>query len=106
VVSDGDPLWARKWSIENIARSGGLDPLDRIFEFAVTSDDPVTSAKLINESGLLVAFLLDGKCAPVAEAHGAVKAALRSGEDPTKAFRKLEKELRDNEAKISAFAGI
>jgi hypothetical protein len=103
----GDPDWRRTWSVSNIARAGGLDALDEIFEFDVTVDNR-NSAKLINEVGLLVAFMLDGKCPPVINKHGALKAALKEGKPAgvAKAAENLVKEIKDNEAKLRAFAGF
>jgi len=106
VAAGGDKEWARKWSVSNIARAGGLDPLSAIFAMEIGPDNIEASSKLINESGLLVSFLVDGKCPPVIEAHGAVKKALRDGEDPTKAFKALEKAIDKNADKLRAFADL
>jgi hypothetical protein len=101
----GDPMWARKWSIENIARRGGLDPLPMIFEMAVGPDN-ANSDKLMSEAGLLIAFTLDGDCAPVKTAHAAVKAALKEGKDPAPAFKALQQALEENVDKLRAFANL
>ena len=107
VAVGGDPDWRRAWSVSNIARAGGLDPLDEIFEFDISVDNR-DSSKLINEVGLIVAFILDGKCPPVINKHGALKAALKEGKpaDVQKATKELVKEIKDNEAKLRAFAGF
>jgi hypothetical protein len=101
----GDPLWARKWSIENIARRGGLDGLPTIFELKI-GPDVQDSDKLISETGLLVAFILDGDCAPVKKAHQEVKDALKAGENPASAFKALEAALDKNADKLRAFANL
>jgi hypothetical protein len=106
VGADGNKFWAREWSVSNIARGGGLDPLSAIFEMAISPDSADASSKLINEAGLLVAFIVDAQCPPVIEAHGAVKAALRAGKDPKKVFEALEKELEKNHDKLMAFANL
>jgi hypothetical protein len=106
VEAGGDPQWRFKWSVENLTNKGGLDPLDRIFEFKVSVDDIDGSNKLINESGLLVAFVLDGKCPSVIEKHGALKEAIKSGKDIEKAGKALAEELKKNEPKLRAFANL
>ncbi|MEM7307125.1 MAG: hypothetical protein AAF682_10670 [Planctomycetota bacterium] len=107
VAADGDPLWARTWSISNIARRGGLDSLKTIFEMNVGPDNP-ESDKLVSEAGLLVSFMLDSECAPIKEAHGAVKAALKSGDEKKigSAFSDLEKALDKNMDDLRMFADL
>ena len=114
VGPDGDPLWARKWSLQNLANKGGLDSLDSIFEMRLSPDDHDGSAKRLNQSGLLVAFVLDGECPPVVKAHGKLKAALKAWKkNPskgasavTKAVTGLEKAIDKNSKALRAFAGI
>lgn len=101
----GDPLWARKWSIENIARRGGLDTLATIFEMNIDPKNP-NSDKLMSEAGLLIAFMLDGDCAPVKTEHAAVKAALKAGQDPAQAFKALQVALEQNVDKLRTFANL
>jgi hypothetical protein len=102
----GDANWRRTWSVGNIAGKGGLDPLDKIFACKLTVDDPTGSGKLINECGLLVAFVLDGKCTPVVNKHAAFKDALRTGKDIPKAATALAEEIKKNEDKLRTFAGL
>jgi hypothetical protein len=73
---------------------------------SIGPDNADVSSKLINESGLIVSFLVDGQCPPVIEAHGAVKAALRAGEDASKAFKALEKAIEQNLDKMRAYADL
>lgn len=94
----GDHLWTRKWSVDSILKKGGLRPLKQIFEFTITAD-PDDARKLINESGLVVAFILDGKCAPVTEKFKAVQAALR-GEGSDKGDKPGKPERVDKPAKM------
>jgi len=109
VGAGGDPDWMRKWSKENLVRVGGLDPLDTILACALSLDQLDASAKLMNETGMLVHFILDGKCMPVVEAHGALKAALKNAKDPKEirtAFTALESTLKKHESDFRKFAGI
>lgn len=103
---EGGPFALREWSIGNIARQGGLDPLERIFEFGLSLDDVSGSSKLINEAGLLVAFVLDGDCKPVQAKHLAFKDAFAKGEGVEKAAEALEQAIIENEAQLRTFAGI
>jgi hypothetical protein len=112
VGPDGDPLWARKWSIGNLESKGGVDSVGEIMAFRLSPDDEEKSGKLINESGLLVAFILDGECKSVVKEHGKLKEALNEFRaDPKKgrkglekAIERLEKALEKNEKKLRAFA--
>lgn len=79
----GDSQWARKWSVENITSQGGLDPLARVLTFQFdnsTEQGAKDTTKLLNQAGLVVSFILDGKCEPVVTAHDAFKAAVVSGD--------------------------
>ncbi len=105
VGADGNPHWAREWSISNIMRRGGLDPIPTIFEMNISTDNE-NSDKLISEAGLLLAFILDGDCAPVKEKHGALKAALKSGKGTDKAFAELEKALEKHSDDLRMFANL
>ena len=106
VQQGGNPLWAREWALENVRKSGGLGELDDVFGMVLDFNDPDGSAKRIHCAGLLVAFMLDGKCAPVIEKHQAFKAALRAGESTDEAAQALQKALVENRKKIEEFAGL
>ncbi len=113
VAAGGDPNWARKWSVGNLQRRGGLGALERIFELPLNVDDPESSEKLISEAGLLVAFILDGGCAPVLEELAKVQEALRAAKrDPKtrkdfeKAIAGLQGQLVKNEPALKEFAGL
>ncbi len=104
-----DRTWPRKWSAENILRRGGLDPLTQIYRFELGFDSDQSkdrSAKLLNEAGLLLAFVLDGDVPEVKHAHAEAKAALRSGKDVAAAFQKLEKAIEAAEPALRSFAGL
>lgn len=105
----GDPLWTRKWSAGNIRDRGGLRPLKQILEFDLTVDGGADSEKLINEAGLVVAFLLDGGNAAIAPKLGAFQEAIRSGKDRKgvgEAAKALEAEIMKQEAELKKFAGF
>jgi hypothetical protein len=109
VGANGDPDWIRKWSKENLIRVGGLDPIDTILACSLSLEQFDASTKLLNETGLLMHFILDGKHPPVAEAHGALKAAFKAGKDPKAlklAFTNLETALKKSEAEFRKFAGM
>ncbi len=109
-----DPLWARTWSVDNVQRTGGLDSLSAIFRMMPRPDQPEKTSKLLNEAGLLVAFVVDGECAPVVKAHtkliDALKLARRDPEKGEKALKKaidgLEKALSKKERELRSFAGL
>ena len=92
------PWWARDWSLDNVRRQGGPMPFDQIFAMQLNPNDKPGSARRINQAGMLVSFILDGKCKPVNEAHEAFKHALRNGEDTAEADAALRKAIQDNEA--------
>ena len=106
VPDGGDPLWARKWALANLARQGGLEPLEKVFACELDAADPATSGRRIAEAGLVVAFVLDGPCGLVADAHADWKQALAEGGDLAVATRALTAAIAANEAKLRAFAGL
>jgi hypothetical protein len=80
-----DAHWARKWSMQNLTNDGGLDPLARVLAMPgePSLDDERAAAetsKLLNQSGLVVSFILDGGCEPVVTAHAAFKEAFKGGD--------------------------
>lgn len=113
-----DKLWVRNWSVGNILNKGGLDPIGTVLSFQIdlgSQEGADAAPKLFNESGLLVAFLLDAKSASVAEAHGAFKAAFKAyqGQSSTenrkaaeKAIRGLGDALRSAESELRTWAGL
>jgi len=103
--SEGDPFWARAWSVENLVARGGLAPISDVLAFDVDPDDREASLKLMIEAGLLIAFVVDGECAPVAAAHIALKEALSSNRSPKKASAALAKALLAHENELRVFAG-
>jgi len=100
-----EPDWARRWSVGEISRQGGLDDLNTIFAFGISPQNP-NSGKLINEAGLIVAFILDAKVPSVLEKHGAFKQALKTGEGLPQAIAALQAEIVAREAELRGFAGF
>ena len=104
--NQGGPYGLRNWSIGNIMNKGGLSSLESLFAFELSLDDIPGSSKMINESGLLMAFILDGECKPVMAKHLALKDAFKKGEGVEKAAKALEQEIIKNETALRQFAGI
>lgn len=103
-VDEGySPWWARDWSLDNIRRNGGPKPFDQIFAMQLNANDIAGSSMLINQAGMLVSFVLDGKCAPVTQAHEALKAALRDGLDTAEADQALRQAIAENEEAFHLF---
>jgi hypothetical protein len=106
VGPDGDRWWTRTWSLENLAQKGGLRPLAEIFAFPADPDQRDDSLRLYIECGLLVAFMVDGGCAPVQEQHEKLKRSLERGSVHPRTLRGLEEALVANEPALRAFAGL
>jgi hypothetical protein len=104
IPTGGDSEWARKWSVSNILRQGGIDPVNRILEFEVDPADPDGGLRAINQTGLLVAFILDGQQEAVSEAHAAFRTAMLEGGNLRQPLENLFKAVRDNEAAMRRFA--
>ncbi len=106
VGADGDPWWARNWSLDNLKRLGGLRGLEEVFAFDLDPDDREDGLKLMLEAGLLVAFVVDGDCAPVREAHEKLKRGLVSGRVHARQVEALTEALTEAEDELRAFAGL
>ncbi|MFT5284962.1 MAG: hypothetical protein ACI8TQ_001123 [Planctomycetota bacterium] len=92
-----NPYWARDWSLDNIRRKGGPMKFDEIFKMQLNPNDVPGSSMRINQAGMLVSFILDGKCEPVMNAHLQLTNAIREGTDTAEADAKLRKAIIDNE---------
>ena len=101
----GDPWWTRKWSLDNLRQRGGLRSFDQIVAFRLEPDDREDALKLYMEAGLLVAFLVDGDCAPVSAEHAAFKKALAAGRVDAQRVTALTEVLRAHWTELRAFAG-
>jgi hypothetical protein len=105
VAAGGDPWWARAWSLENLHRKGGLRPLAELLAFPLDPDAVEDGQKLLLEVGLLVAFILDGACAQVLEAHADLVRALVAGRLHSNQLEALTEALVEHEGELRAFAG-
>jgi hypothetical protein len=101
----GDPWVFRAFALQQLRAGGALDPLEQIYAVNIDPNDAAGSERHIHEAGLLIAFMLDGNCEPVANAHAALKKAFAAGEPTADAVQALQKALAENEAKLKAFAG-
>jgi hypothetical protein len=106
VATDGDPWWARAWSLDNLKARGGLRPLPEVFAFHLDPDDRDDGLKLLIEAGLLVSFAVDGECEPVSAALTELQRALAAGRFRPSLVTALSEAIRANEAKLRAFGGL
>lgn len=106
VAAGGDPWWARAWSLDNLKRAGGMRPLAEILAFPIDPENRKGSQKLLIEAGLVVAFIVDGNCAPVNAAHAEFKTALAAGKLHPNDVKALTEAVLAHEAEMHAFAGL
>ena len=113
--NDGNDVhWARRWSAGEVKAKGGLDPLDDLFELQLANDDVEKSLHLLNQVGLLVAFLLDGNEPALQKELDKFHKALQTNvTDPKKgkqaiekAVRSIERALKKNQKALAKFAGF
>lgn len=101
-----NPWWAREWALANLRGKGELRPLSEIFAFAFDPNDVDGAAKLLQEAGLVVSFVLDGGIPDVTKKHQAFKAALKSGGDTKQAVEELQQVILDYEDALHAHANL
>ncbi|MCH2102534.1 MAG: hypothetical protein MK297_00825 [Planctomycetes bacterium] len=101
----GDAEKWRTWSASNIINKGGLRPIKKIFTDEVSVDNP-DSAKLLNERGLLIAFLLDGEIDELKEKHFELKQKFKKGESVSATIKSIEKSIIKHEQELRKFAGL
>ena len=101
--ADGDPFWARAWSLENLAALGGLRELEHVLAFELDPDDREESRRLLLEVGLLVAFLVDGDCEAARDALAVFQRAMIAGDLHPNGVRALEQVLLTHEIELRAF---
>lgn len=106
VTGEGDPYWARAWSLANLAAAGGWRGLEEVLAFPIDPDAREDSRKLLIEAGLVVAFLVDSSCTPVRQAHARFLEQLASGRLTAKDVRELEEALLAHEDDLLRFAGL
>lgn len=103
VASDGDPHWAKAWSVENLRKRGGLMPLSMFFGRKLDTTDEQAAARWINQCGLIMAFILDGGVEPVQKAHQQLTAAIKKRKRTDKLQIALETVLQEHESELKSF---
>jgi len=105
-----DPWKLRAGVFTELKKGGGLRRLDEVFAFKLDLKDIPGSARLYQEAGLIIAFLLDGAEGnkELASKHAAFQAALKAGKkaDVAKAAEALEKALLKCDRDIRKFGGL
>ena len=99
--------WAEDQSLALIHERGGLLPLEQVFAMQLATDTAearLSSERLIDQSGLLMAFTLDGGCDPVIQAHHAFKEAFRAGDKIAEPAKAWEQALAENEEGLRKYA--
>jgi hypothetical protein len=108
-LAGGNSAWAIEWSIASLVKRGGLSPLKQIFEFQPEVDNFDMSQKWINEVGMLMYFMVDGKCAPVTAKLEAFQQALKTNADRKSvnaAAKALTDEIIKNETELRKFTKL
>jgi hypothetical protein len=99
-----EPLSLRRWAISNVEKRGGLDGVSTILRMKLSIDRRPESEKLVNEAGLIVAYILDGDNEAVKAKHEAFKSAFTSGKPFDVELKDLEAALKEAAADIRRFA--
>jgi len=110
-ASEGDDPWSlRQFASSEIQKAGGFRPLEEVFAFELSLEEFENSARLYQESGLAVAYLLDGPKDDegLKSAHDAFRQSMAGGtpEQTRKAAEALEAALLEREDEIRAFGGL
>lgn len=108
---EADQVWdLRSEAFVDLKEAGGLRKLDEVLAFGLSLDDIEGSARLYQEAGLVVAFMMDG--APddgqLRALHSAFRRKLASGPDDQLAqiISDLEAALIEREPAIRAFGRL
>jgi hypothetical protein len=80
--------------------------LEAVLAFELDPDDRDDGLKLLLEAGAVVAFVVDGGCAPVTAAHAAFQKSLASGKIEAKVVAALTAAVRAHQAELKVFAGF
>jgi len=105
----GNNRWSIEWSLQNLLTRGGMLPISQVLEYVPTVDKPDDTQIWYNRIGLLMWFIVDGKCAPVTEKLVALQTALKTGKDQktvAAAAKALEAELGKHDTDLRKFAGL
>ncbi len=105
----GNNRWAIEWSLQNLLTRGGMLPIAQVLEYEPSVDKLEDTQVWYNRIGLLMWFVVDGKCAPVTEKLVALQTALKSGKDQKSvaaAGKALETELAKHDTDLRKFAGL
>ncbi|MFT4543005.1 MAG: hypothetical protein ACI835_005474 [Planctomycetota bacterium] len=101
-----NPNWPMEWSTKNLAAMNSMRLAPEVLAFQIDPGQPEDSRKWMSECGLLVSFMLHGKDAEVSAAHGAFKAALKSGGSTEEAVANLVEVLGGKDAEIRAYGDL
>ncbi len=101
-----DSKWLFRWSVDNLKRQNGLDQVKDILAFELDAKDTLRSPKMLNQFGLVVAFVVDGPEQAISAAHAKLVAALQSKQNLSLAVQELETKLIEFEPQLRAFAGL
>ena len=109
VKAGGNNRWAIEWSLSNLLARGGMLPIAQVMEFEPDVDKGEDTQVWYNRVGLLMWFIVDGKCAPVTDKLVAFQTALKSGKDSKSvaaAAKAFETELGKHDTDLRKFAGL
>jgi hypothetical protein len=105
VKRGGNANWIREWSAQNIVAKGGMRPIKKLFTDKVDVNNP-DSAKLLNERGMLIAFLVDGDVEELKGKHFELKQKFKKGESVESTIKDIEKLIIKHEQELRKFAGL
>jgi hypothetical protein len=109
VKTGGNNRWAIEWSLQNLLSHGGMLPISQVLEFEPSVDKLDETTVWYNRIGLVMYFMVDGKCAPVTEKLVAFQGALKTGKDQkavAAAAKALATELGRHDTDLRKFAGL
>ena len=75
---------------------------DDVFEFEASGQNEET-ARLINQAGLFVAFLVDGGDPELSRLHGELMAAMEKRQETGKIFAAIRKSISERDEQLRAF---
>ncbi|HTF90062.1 MAG TPA: hypothetical protein VK843_16730 [Planctomycetota bacterium] len=108
-TASSDPWALRSFAFAEL-KKGSLHKLEDVFAFKLDLKDIEGSARLYEEAGLVVSYLLDGAAGEkdLTAKHEAFKTALKSGTkaEAIAAADALQKSLAKHERDIKKFAGL